>query len=161
MSVFFVSSLPDCQSYVIIDIEYKSTIAEAIMTKYYRTAHLVYDCKYHVIFCPKYRRKILVNGMDDVVKTSFLNTAADKNFEILEMEVMPDHVHLLISCNPRFGIMNCVRALKHLSAVAMKKYDPTLTQRIPAVWTRSAFIATVGSVSLETVKQYIESQKGQ
>ena len=131
------------------------------MTKYYRTAHLVYDCKYHVIFCPKYRRKIMVNGMDDVVKTSFRNTAADKNFEIIEMEVMPDHVHLLISCNPQFGIMNCVRALKHLSAVAMKKYDPTLTQRIPAVWTRSAFIATVGSVSLETVKQYIESQKGQ
>ena len=85
-------------------------------TKYYRTPHLVYDCKYHVIFCPKYRRKILVNGLDELVKTVFRKIAEQKGFQIIEMEVMPDHVHLLISCNPRFGIMNCIRVLKRYSA---------------------------------------------
>ena len=65
-------------------------------TKYYRTPLLVYDCKYHVIFCPKYRRKILVNGLDELVKTVFRKIAEQKGFQIIEMEVMPDHVHLLI-----------------------------------------------------------------
>ena len=131
------------------------------MAKYYRTAHLVYDCKYHVIFCPKYRRKILKNGLDGLVKNTFLEIAHQKDFQILEMEVMPDHVHLLISCNPRFGIMNCVRALKRYSVSPMCEYDPSLIHRLPNIWTRSVFIASVGSVSLETVKAYIESQKEQ
>lgn len=153
--------LPLFVCFDIIDITYKSIAMESIMQKYYRSAHLVYDCKYHVIFCPKYRRPIFKNGLDEVTKLSFLETATAKEFKIIEMEIMPDHVHLLISCNPRFGIMECIGALKHRSAVALKAADPTLTQRLPSVWTRSAFIATVGSVSLETVKQYIESQKGQ
>ena len=131
------------------------------MTKYYRTPHLVYDCKYHVIFCPKYRRGILINGLDELVKSVFLKIAEQKNFQIVEMEVMPDHVHLLISFNPRFGIMNCVRALKRYSAAPMREFDPSLEHRLPSIWTRSAFIATVGSVSLETVKAYIDSQKEQ
>lgn len=131
------------------------------MAKYYRSPHLVYDCKYHVIFCPKYRRKILKDGLDLFVKQTFLEIANEKDFQIIEMEIMPDHVHLLISCNPRFGIMNCVRALKRYSAVRMKEHDPSLVHRLPAIWTRSVFIATVGSVSMETVKAYIESQKEQ
>ena len=131
------------------------------IAKYYRTAHLVYDCKYHVIFCPKYRRKILKNGLDGLVKNTFLEIAHQKDFQILEMEVMPDHVHLLISCNPRFGIMNCVRALKRYSVSSMCEYDSSLIHRLPNIWTRSVFIASVGSVSLETVKAYFESQKEQ
>lgn len=124
------------------------------------TAHLVYDCKYHVIFCPKYRRRILKNGLDEFVKQTFLDIAKERQFEIIEMEVMPDHVHLLISCNPRYGIMNCVTALKRYSTPKMKEFDPSLSRRLPTIWTRGAFIASVGSVSLETVKQYIENQKG-
>ena len=61
------------------------------MTKYYRTPHLVYDCKYHVIFCPKYRRCILINGLDELVKSVFLKIAEQKDFQIIEMEVMPDY----------------------------------------------------------------------
>lgn len=75
------------------------------------------------------------------------------------MEVMSDHVHLLISCNPRFGIMNCVRALKRYSVAPIHEFDPSLKHRLPNIWTRSVFIATVGSVSMETVKAYIQSQK--
>lgn len=126
----------------------------------HKSAHLAYLCRYHVVFCPKYRRGILKNGLEDFVKSKFTEIANSHSFDIIEMEVMPDHVHLLIDCNPRFGIMKCVKALKSESTTPMKVFDPTLDRRLPTIWTRGAFIASVGSVSLDTVKQYIESQKG-
>ena len=89
-----------------------------------------------------------------------MQIASENDFDIIDMDVMPDHVHLLIDCNPRFGIMNCVARLKARSAPVMTAADPSLVRRLPAVWTRSAFIASVGSVSLDTVKKYIENQKG-
>ena len=113
-----------------------------------------------MIFCPKYRRKVLTNGIDIRLKEVFLKIAQDHGFAILEMEVMPDHVHLLIDCNPRYGIMQCVTDLKWGSAHVLNAEYPQLKKKLPSIWTRSCFVATVGSVSLETVKQYIASQKG-
>ena len=127
---------------------------------YKQTEHLVYSCQYHVIFCPKYRRKILKNGLDDFVKQTFLDISTKHDFSILEMEIMPDHVHLLIDCNPRYGIMNCIKVLKRYYTPEMIKFDPTLKSRLPSIWTRSAFVSSVGSVSLEVVRKYIENQKG-
>ncbi len=128
-------------------------------SKYHTSDHLVYNCKYHVIFCPKYRRKVLVDGIDERLKQIFLETASRHQFEITDYEVMPDHVHLLIDCNPRYGIMQCIKDLKRESASLLKKEFPHLKSRLPNIWTRSTFIASVGSVSLETVKKYIENQK--
>lgn len=131
------------------------------MNKQYNTSeHLVYLCRYHVIFCPKYRRRIFVDGIDVRTKQIFSNTAEAHNFQILDMEVMPDHVHLLIECNPRYGIMQCVKDLKRESSYILIREFPSIRKRIPCLWTRSCFVATVGSVSLETVKEYINSQKG-
>lgn len=131
------------------------------MNKQYNTSeHLVYLCRYHVIFCPKYRRRIFVDGIDVRTKQIFFNTAKVHDFQILEMEVMPDHVHLLIECNPRYGIMQCVKDLKRESSYILIREFPSIRKRIPCLWTRSCFVATVGSVSLETVKEYINSQKG-
>ena len=73
---------------------------------------------------------------------------------------MPDHVHLLIDCNPRFGIMECVKALKRQSSHILRKEFPELNSKLPTLWTRGCFVSTVGSVSLEAVKRYIENQKG-
>ena len=75
------------------------------------------------------------------------------------MEVMEDHVHLLIDCNPKFGIAECVKKIKGISSHKLRMEFPHLKSRIPTLWTRSCFISTVGTVSLETVKQYIENQK--
>lgn len=125
---------------------------------YKTAAHLIYDCKYHVIFCPKYRRSIL-KDKEEFLKTIFQQVADEFNFQIIEMEIMPDHVHLLIDCNPRFGIMSCVSKLKSFSAYKLKEKYPSLKTRIPNIWTRSVFISSVGAISLETVKKYIEEQK--
>ena len=127
--------------------------------EYKSKAHLIYSCQYHIIFCPKYRRKILNNGVDIRLKEIFNDVANKYDFSIIEMEIMEDHVHLLIDCNPRFGIMECVNKLKGTSAKLLIKEFPYLKSRLPNIWTRSAFISTVGSVSLDVVKKYIENQK--
>ena len=128
-------------------------------SKYHTSEHLVYSCKYNVIFCPKYRRKVLTDGIDERLKQILVETAKRHHFEITGLEVMPDHVHLLIDCNPRYGIMQCIKDLKRESASLLKKEFPQLRSRLPNLWTRSCFVASVGSVSLETVKKYIENQK--
>ncbi len=120
---------------------------------------MVYSCKYHVIFCPKYRRGVLVDGIDCRLKEIFLETASGHGFEILEMEVMPDHVHLLIDCNPRYGIMQCITDLKRESVYKIRREFPAIKSRLPNLWTRSCFVASVGAVSPEAVKKYIEEQK--
>ena len=130
-----------------------------MLNKYNRTEHLVYNCKYHVIFCPKYRRKIFVDGLDTKLKNIFYDIAEAHKFVIESIEVMPDHIHMIISCNPRFGIMNCVRALKRQSVKRVLEAAPGLVHVLPCIWTRSAFIASVGSVSLDIVKEYINTQK--
>ena len=129
-------------------------------TKTYKTTeHLTYSCQYHVIFCPKYRRKVLTSPVDERLKEIILALAEKYEFSILDMEVMPDHVHLLIDCNPRFGIVNCIKKIKGTSAHILRREFPSLATRLPTLWTRSSFISTCGIVSLETVMNYIDNQK--
>ena len=73
--------------------------------EYHSSEHLVYNCHYHVIFCPKYKRGILVDKVSDRLKEICNEIATTYDFEIIEMETDKNHIHLLISCNPRFGIM--------------------------------------------------------
>ena len=83
----------------------------------------------------------------------------NENFIVLEMEVMPDHVHLLLDVDPTIGINVVVSRIKGKTAHILTREFPEIRRRITTLWTRSKFIATVGSVSLETVKEYIKSQK--
>lgn len=130
------------------------------ITKSYKTSsHLTFSCQYHVIFCPKYRRKVLINGIDKRLKEIFIQVSEKYDFAIVEMEIMSDHVHLLIDCDPRFGIMNCINKLKGTSSNLLRNEFLELKSKLPSLWTRSSFISTVGSVSLEVVKKYIEEQK--
>ncbi|NJO61899.1 MAG: IS200/IS605 family transposase [Richelia sp. RM2_1_2] len=127
--------------------------------EYKTTRNLVYSCQYHVIFTPKYRRKIFTPPIDKSLKQIFKKVADKFDFEILEQEVMPDHVHLLLSVNPNLGISSVVSKLKSFSARELKKQYPHLKKRLPCLWTNSKFVSTVGSVSLGVVKAYIENQK--
>ena len=126
---------------------------------YRTTATTVYCCRYHVIFCPKYRRKVLINGIDERFKEIDLSMQEEQNFKVMDMEVMPDHVHLLLDVDPTIGINVIVSRIKGKTAHILTREFPEIRRRIPTLWTRSKFIATVGSVSLETVKEYIKSQK--
>ena len=74
--------------------------------------NVVYSCKYHVVWCPKYRRKILTNGIDTRLKELLLGYAANISVDIMEMEIMSDHVHILMEVAPQFGIHKAVKLLK-------------------------------------------------
>ncbi len=122
--------------------------------------NITFDCKYHVVFCPKYRRKVLVNGVDARLKELLNSKARELRTDIVEMEVMPDHVHLLIQCDPQFGIHRVVKQLKGYTSHVLRQEFPILKRRLPSLWTNSYFVATVGAVQLDVVKRYIEDQKG-
>lgn len=129
------------------------------LKRYKKKRSMVYSCQYHVIFCPKYRRSVLTDGIDVRLKELMLEKQGEYGYEILNMEVMPDHVHLIIDCDPSVGIDAIVGKIKGYTAHALRSEFPALKSRLPNLWTRSKFISTVGTVSLEVVKQYIDNQK--
>jgi putative transposase len=135
---------------------------------YKSNRHILYSCKYHVVFCPKYRREVLVDGIDTRLKEIIQQVADDLGCEIIELEVIPalacgasvpDHVHILCEVDPRFGVHKFVKRVKGLSSFLLRKQFPTLKSRLPTLWTNSYFISTVGGAPLAVIKQYIENQK--
>ena len=127
--------------------------------KYKTNCNVVYSCKYHVVWCPKYRRKVLTDGVDIRLKELLLSYAANMNVDILEMEIMPDHVHLLMEVDPQFGIHKAVKQIKGCSSRILREEFPWLKSRLPSLWTNSYFVSTVGGAPLAVIKQYIENQK--
>ena len=82
-------------------------------SKQYKTdGKVIYSCQYHVIFCPKYRRSVLTGKIEQRLKQLVKQKEQEYHFEILEMEVMPDHVHLLLDVNPKYGIYDIVNHIK-------------------------------------------------
>lgn len=127
--------------------------------KYKTNNNVVYSCKYHVVWCPKYRRKVLTEDVSARLKEIIEDTAAGISAEILEMEIMPDHVHLLIEVDPQYGINRAVRHIKGVSSHTLRMEFPWLKSRLPTLWTNSYFVSTVGGAPLSEIKKYIENQK--
>lgn len=127
--------------------------------KYKSNLNVVYSCKYHVIWCPKYRRSVLIKGVDARLKEIIQTVAAECNSEILELEVMPDHVHLLVEVDPQFGIHRLIKLMKGRSSKLIREEFKWIKSRLPTLWTNSYFVSTIGGAPLEVVKQYIEQQK--
>ena len=126
--------------------------------QYKSNGNIVYSCKYHVVFCPKYRRKVLVGQIAQRLKEIAHQVEAETASEILEMDVQPDHVHLLCEVDPQFGIAKFIRLVKRRSSRLLRQEFPKLKSRLPTLWTNSVFISTVGAAPLSIVKQYIENQ---
>lgn len=122
--------------------------------------NIVYNCHYHVVWCPKYRRKVLVNGIDERLKMLIQENVEKWHQEFVQVEVMPDHVHLLVGCDPQFGIHRLIKFVKGATAHQLRQEYPVLKQKLPSLWTNSYYCGTTGGVTLETVKRYVENQKG-
>jgi len=127
--------------------------------KYKSNCNVVYSCKYHVVWCPKYRRPVLVEGVDVRLKSLIVETCSKMNVDIIEMEIMPDHVHLLIEVDPQFGIHRAVKQIKGVSSRVLRQEFSWLKSRIPTLWTNCYFVSTVGGAPLAVIKKYIENQK--
>jgi putative transposase len=127
--------------------------------KYKSNNNIVYSCKYHVVWCPKYRRKVLTGKIEVRLKELIQETCLELQSELIELEIMPDHVHLLVEVDPQFGVHKVIKAIKGKTSRILRKEFPILTSKIPTLWTNSYFISTVGGAPLEVIKQYIENQK--
>lgn len=126
---------------------------------YKSNCNVVYSCKYHVVWCPKYRRKVLVNGVDERLKSLIQEICVERSFTLIEIEVMPDHVHLLIEVDPQFGIHRAIKLIKGTTSRVLRQEFPWLRSRLPSLWTNSYFVSTVGGARISTIKKYIENQK--
>ena len=122
--------------------------------------NVVYACSYHVIFCPKYRRSVLIDGVDERLKVIAYEEAKKMDVTIREIEIMPDHVHILMDVDPQLGVHTAIKRIKGVSSRLLREEFLWLKSRIPALWTNSYFVATTGGATLEAVKAYIENQKG-
>jgi putative transposase len=133
-----------------VGVEYK---------EYKSNKHVVYSCKYHVVWTPKYRRPVLVRGVDVRLKRILRDVAAERRAEIIELEIMADHVHLLIEVDPQYGIHRLIRQMKGRSSRLLRQEFAWLKSRLPTLWSNSYFVSTVGGAPLSIVKRYIENQK--
>lgn len=129
------------------------------MKKFKSNNNVVYSCKYHVVWTPKYRRPVLKDGVDVRLKELLATIAKETQVDIIEVEIMPDHVHLLIEVDPQFGVHKAVKRFKGATSRYLRSEFPHLKSRIPTLWTNSYFVSTVGGAPLEVVKQYIQNQK--
>jgi putative transposase len=127
--------------------------------QYKQNKNIVYSSKYHIVFCPKYRRPVLVGAVADRLREILNEICAEHRCELFQMEVMPDHVHLLLEVDPQFGVHRLVRLLKGRSSRQLRQEFAHLKSRLPTLWTNSYFLSTVGGAPLAVIKRYIENQR--
>ena len=128
----------------------------------YKTSNkTIYSCQYHVIWCTKYRRKVLDTQIQGRLKQLIREKQDAYDYQICEVETQPEHVHLLIEIPPIHSIDKIVGKIKAYTAKVLREEYPSLKSRLPSLWTRSKFVSSCGGVTLEIIKDYIEGQSGQ
>ena len=130
------------------------------MGKYAKNAGAVFSLKYHLVWCPKYRRQVLVAPVDARLKEVLAAVSESHGWTLHTLEVMPDHVHLFVEADPTACAAEIVNRLKGASSRILRDEFPSLKSRLPTLWSRSYFAGTVGSVSEAVISRYIDSQKG-
>jgi putative transposase len=121
--------------------------------------NIIYSSKYHVVWTPKYRRPVLVGAIAKRCEQLIRQIAAKYDAEIIALEIVPDHVHLLCEVDPQFGIHRLVKNIKGASSHSLRKEFSVLRSRLPTLWTNSYLVSTVGGAPLAVIKQYVENQK--
>jgi putative transposase len=131
------------------------------MTEYRKSSHAVYDIKYHVIWVTKYRYKILGGNISKRLRELIRQGCEARGITIVSGNIRKDHIHLLLSCPPSMAPSKVVQYLKGRSSRLLQEEFQDLKKRYwgQHLWSRGYFCATVGSVTEETIKQYIENQE--
>ena len=121
----------------------------------------VYSLQYHIVWCTKYRKQIFAGGIDCEVKDYLLRTATDLQMQVEAMEVMPDHIHLLVSCKPQICLSDAIKVLKGNTARWLFLAHPEIKQQLWGghLWNPSYFVVTVSDRSHDQIVRYINEQK--
>jgi len=130
------------------------------MERYRKNAGSVYALKYHLVWCPKYRRPVLTGDVAVTLHAILAAKASDLDVTLHAVEVLPDHVHLLVESDPTVAVQFLVNQFKGASARILRDTFPSLRTRLPNMWSRSYYAGTVGVVSEATIRRYIELQQG-
>ena len=117
------------------------------------------ELKYHIVWCTKYRRKVLTESIQEHLKILILEKTKELNYKIEAMETMEDHIHVFIQASSKDSVHRIVSQLKGYTSFRLREAFPELKSRLPCLWTRSYYAGTIGNVSEQTVKKYIEKQK--
>jgi putative transposase len=128
-------------------------------TRYRKNAGSVFSLKYHLVWCSKYRRKVLTNAVAQDLKNVLYEKAAQIGAQIEALEIMPDHVHLFVSADPTVAPQYLANQFKGYTSHTLREKYPHLKSRLPSLWSRSYYVGSIGRVSEETVRRYIEEQK--
>lgn len=131
------------------------------MANVYNGRGYIYCIEYHIVWCVKYRRKVLTTKIENKLKEILNKIAKDNNFNILEINGDLDHIHLLIECSPQHYIPDMIKALKGVSARLLMKEFPSIKSKLWGghLWNPSYFIATISENTEEQIRNYIQSQK--
>ncbi len=130
-----------------------------VSQRWKRSNKSVFNVGYHLIWCPKYRRNVLVGSVETRLKELLVQKAGELGTSIEKMEVMPDHVHLFVKADPTMSPHFIVQQLKGYTSRTLRQEFPTLRSRLPTLWTRSYYVESVGHISESVIRKYIEDQK--
>jgi putative transposase len=129
-------------------------------SRYAKTAGAVFSLQFHLVWRPEYRRPVLTPPVDGRVKALLAAIADEHGMTIRAAEVMPDHVHLVVEADPTLCAAEIVNRFKGRTGRLLREEFPALRSRLPTLWSRSYFAASVGAVSEATIRRYIAAQKG-
>lgn len=136
--------------------------------------NVTFRCHYHLVWCPKYRRPVITSNdprvdnppisgdpgpVDERLVEIIREVCAERGADLIEVQTMPDHVHLLVSVDPQYGIHRLAKQIKGRSSRLLRQEFPSLSRRLPTLWTNSYFVATVGGAPQEIIRQYVENQR--
>lgn len=138
---------------------YSFKYQEQMKTRWKSNSWCVYNTSYHIVWCPKYRRKVLVWDVEKRLKELLLEKSTELWIDIHAMEVMPDHVHLFVKSKPIYAPYFIVNQFKWYTSNMLRNEFKHLKSKIPTLRTRSYFIESVWHISESTIVKYIEDQK--
>src|SRR5580700_180514 len=130
-----------------------------IDTRYRVSAGAVYSLKYHFVWCPKYRKPVLVGKVEKRLRQLLYQKAKELDAEIHALEIRPDHVHMFVESDPRLAPAHIAAQFKGFTSHELREEFPWLKSRMPTLWSRSYYLGSVGTVSESTVRRYIANQK--
>lgn len=119
----------------------------------------VYNIGYHLIWCPKYRRPVLVGAVEVRLRELLYQKASEIQVSVDTLNILPDHVHLFVKTSPTDSPHWVVQQMKGFSSRILRNEFPSLKSRLPCLWSRSYYCESVGHISEQTIKKYIEDQK--
>jgi putative transposase len=128
-------------------------------TRWTTSNKAVFNIGYHLIWCTKYRRKLLTGEIEARLKILLIGKAEDIGLSVETMEIMPDHVHLFVRASPVDSPHYIVQQFKGMTSRILRSEFPEIKRRVPTLWTRSYYCESIGHISAETVQRYIEDQK--